>query len=74
VRRARAAPNTCASDQDCACYPGGLGAQPSCGGVTDKKTAAALISLYADFNHRCRMTTACAATVCTPRCDHGACR
>jgi hypothetical protein len=69
------APGTCATDADCDCYPGGLGASPSCGGITDRKTAAALHAIADDFARAsCRMTIQCSASVCAPRCERGRCR
>ncbi len=69
------ASGACHGAADCECYPGGLGANPSCGGVTDKQTAAALFAIRDQVAQAsCPMPIQCAASVCRPSCDHGRCR
>jgi hypothetical protein len=65
----------CHGGPDCACYPGGLGANPTCGGVTDKDTAAKLFAIR-DLVARahCPMPIQCAASICHAICERGRCR
>ena len=69
------ASGACRSAADCECYPGGLGANPSCGGVTDKQTAKALFAIRDQVAQAsCAMPIQCAASVCHPICERGRCR
>src|SRR5262249_48883001 len=59
------ADNVCHDASDCTCYPGGLGANPTCGGVTDKQTAAALFAIRDQVaQQHCPMPIQCAASIC----------
>jgi hypothetical protein len=68
------APGTCAADDDCACYPGGVGEASGCGGVTDAKTATALHAISGRFLAAgCHHTVNCAPWMCDPKCADGRC-
>jgi hypothetical protein len=69
------ADNVCHDASDCSCYPGGLGANPTCGGVTDKTTAAALFAIRDQVaQQNCPMPIQCAASICHATCEGGRCR
>lgn len=69
------ASGACSTDADCDCFPGGISRKGACGGVTDKKTAAQLHALNAEFaKDKCVKEMNCAPRPCTPKCDKGICK
>jgi hypothetical protein len=69
------ASGACKTDDDCTCYPGGLGAHPTCGGVTDRPSAAAIHAIANQFHEQqCRMSLECGAMGCAPHCEQGRCK
>ncbi|HPA70693.1 MAG TPA: hypothetical protein PKY31_00400 [Spirochaetota bacterium] len=68
-----AAPGRCAGDADCACY-GQVTTRSRCGGVTDRKSAAALEAIAKEFFAlKCPRHYRCAAWKCVPACLDGTC-
>lgn len=68
-----AAPGTCAGDADCACY-GQATTRSRCGGVTDRKSVAALEAIAKEFHAlKCPRHYRCAAWKCVPACLDGTC-
>jgi hypothetical protein len=69
------ASGACKTDADCTCYPGGLGAHPTCGGITDRQSTVAIDAIANQFHEQqCRMSLECGAMGCAPRCDQGRCK
>lgn len=67
-------PSACASDAECMCYPGGIGAVTGCGGVSDPATAAEVARIQAEFRQsRCDYSVSCAPRECRAACMQGRC-
>jgi hypothetical protein len=65
---------TCAVDTDCKCFPGGVSKKHGCGGISDTKTSATLMSIATEYQKAgCKSGIDCAARVCMPACREGKC-
>jgi hypothetical protein len=70
-----AADNSCKTDADCDCYPGGVTPKAGCGGVTSASAAKELHRLAQEFRaDGCDWTQHCAPRACEPNCVDGSCR
>lgn len=67
-------PSACASDNDCACYPGGIDAVTGCGGASDGPTSAEITRIQTEFSEaRCNYRVNCSPRACNVGCVRGRC-
>ncbi len=67
--------NSCSTDAECDCFPGGVTDKAGCGGVRSKASAKKLHDINAEFGKmKCKLAQECGAQECKPKCDNGQCR